>query len=335
MKTIDCLKARFALPEICAPVAAGVNQLDAAMISQIDWRRLASTSDGLATATGVNELNAVFQLAAKHLYQIFGNEMRNRGLTKNAIADKEVDTGHRKATLVTAGTTGQMRGVRVFVTDSSYTQGWRRVAVTKVAVWVGAAYPALPVTFTYSDGTIETVTIAANIGQNLVPIPNGKILLGAEYVDIQLPSDTVVYSVEKYPKCGCPGVPSIPCASARTNDNGVIGDAGAKSECFGIVATIACTCDFEGLLCNIISSGVMDTILIQQINLTALRRAIESRTVSIYAPLGDNASALYGMYEKDIASENAEFYNSLRSIASAMNDGYCVVCAQGVTIKAK
>lgn len=139
-------------------------------------------------------------------------------------------------------------------------------------------------------------------------------------VSILLPDSLEVYSVE--PDCGC-GKKSNGCAKVY----GIAQNVATNQDSYGIWADVQCICDYEQLLCQLATIGLLGEILKYGAGVEIMDEAIKTDRLSYITVYGkEDAQATKQEWSAEYASLWNTLINSLHKVLPNIDKCGCIQC---------
>lgn len=243
----SCLERIIGIKAPCADAETPLSNMYLTDYPGISLQSASNIADE-KTLTGYNYLvdlrRRAMQRMSNDILAYINREYRASSIITNSFQSGEFRSPYTK---VSAGTTGQRRGI-VVANRKTWCRFYKMVvnAVRIYSNYTGDIQ--LKLTDVYA-GVSYPVTVSLEAGVNMEYVFNQKIQ-GTE-VQITIPSDVEVYSIK--PECGCGGKPKNDYLEFNGLNNGTVN----TSEGYGIQADISVVCDFSSLICDMATSGII------------------------------------------------------------------------------
>lgn len=331
----NCIKSKIFIPTLCGgqtePVAGQVSIED---IDYFDWRAISRL-----TATPNNNIQKLMQSllnkAAIKLKAVMPTLLRQGGISEKIDAVPK-NIAVLSSMTNTAGLVGTERGVTVKIQDSGQC---RRDVYTSIKLTTVRFFIATPFV---TDFQIEFYEVtngvrSLNYTQTITAGTSGEITLPdivtkADAIQLVAPSEVITSNTVT----NCPSCPhtSIECLTWNNiNVNGTTvteGIAAAAQATYGFTFKGVYGCDTDGILCNLIDSGIFTPLLMQYLSDAIVDNIMAGSILSEYT-LKEPTKYHTEQSVKNIAAYQTAIIDYLKVHRNQLQTPDCFTCRQAWT----
>jgi hypothetical protein len=139
-------------------------------------------------------------------------------------------------------------------------------------------------------------------------------------VSILLPDNIAVYSVN--PNCGC-GDKKNDCARVL----GIVGPVTTNAEAYGIWADVQCKCDYDYLLCQLATQGLLGQIVLHATGVKIMDEQLKTDRLNYFTIYGeDKAESIKAEWSSIYAEKWNVLIASLPGILQTIDQCGCIEC---------